>query len=433
MSIFVPLTVKVLGALASILAANTLLGNLLTSLLIGILVLGVWCGYSPAALYGIIWRQTLTIDNLLLLVAVYQVISLSLLMKAAGRMDSLVEYVRRRISKRLSLAALPAIIGLLPMPGGALFSAPLVESCDHNDSVTPIQKITINYWFRHMWEFWWPLYPGVILAVELSGLEIWQYMLVQLPFSLVAVVIGYVFFLKGVTAVEEKNDILPASDGYFKLLSILSPIAVTILIYALIMIGWVYIRPMWPALPAMQKYVPMIIGLAAAMVLLRQRSPLEPGRWREILFARRTGSILALVVMIRAFGALVESDLPNGTPLVASMQAELFSWNVPLVLVIAIIPLIAGLSTGLSVGFVGASFPIIMNLIGKHPPFPLLLATASLAYCAGFVGMLLSPVHVCLIATNHHFRTRLNHSLWRLLFPSLLLLAAAVGYYMVLR
>ena len=63
---FRPVAVKVLGALASILTANALLGNLVVSLLIGLLVLGVWCGHGPATLSEIIWHRALTLDNLFL-------------------------------------------------------------------------------------------------------------------------------------------------------------------------------------------------------------------------------------------------------------------------------------------------------------------------------------------------------------------------------
>lgn len=430
----VPLTVKVLGSLLVILAANMALRRLVIALALGVVLLGLWCGHPMGSLLPIVGTKTLSVDNLLLLVAVFQVITLSLQMKATGVMDDMVTSVQSRLSRRLSIAAMPAIIGLLPMPGGALFSAPLVDSCDADGVIRPIEKFTINYWFRHLWEYWWPLYPGFILAVALAKIEIWQFMLVQLPFSLVSAAVGYWFFLRNIPGDEEPTDSPSAPESGKHLLFLFSPILVTILIYTLITVGWAITRQRCPDLPGIQKYIPMIVGLLAASGLLQMKRPLKASDWKTILFSPRTAAILVLVVMVRAYGALIESTLPDGTPLVGAMQQELVMWNISLVPVMIIIPLIAGLSTGLSVGFVGASFPIIMNLIGPDPALNIHLATAMLTYCSGFIGMMLSPIHVCLVVTNEHFKTRLIHSLWHLLIPlSTVLFAVLVWYFVLIR
>ena len=47
-----------------------------------------------------------------------------------------------------------------------------------------------------------------------------------------------------------------------------------------------------------------------------------------------------------------------------------------------------------------------------------MLAATALAFGFGYMGMMLSPVHVCLIVTNEHFQTRLPHSLRGLLAPA---------------
>ena len=71
---------------------------------------------------------------------------------------------------------------------------------------------------------------------------------------------------------------------------------------------------------------------------------------------------------------------------------------------------------------VGASFPIVMQLAGIDPGIPLLVSTAILAYSAGHVGQLVSPVHVCLVVTNQHFHTSLVKSLKGLWGPCLFVL-----------
>ena len=48
-------------------------------------------------------------------------------------------------NKRVVLAALPAVIGMLPSPGGAVFSAPTVAEASDNTHASPEQKALINY------------------------------------------------------------------------------------------------------------------------------------------------------------------------------------------------------------------------------------------------------------------------------------------------
>ena len=43
------------------------------------------------------------------------------------------------------------------MPAGALFSAPFVAAVDEGGELESSHKVAINYWFRHIWEDWWPL------------------------------------------------------------------------------------------------------------------------------------------------------------------------------------------------------------------------------------------------------------------------------------
>jgi hypothetical protein len=96
--------------------------------------------------------------------------------------------------------------------------------------------------------------------------------------------------------------------------------------------------------------------------------------------------------------------------------------------IVMLLPFVVGLTTGVCVGFVGASFPVVFSLLGPEAATGERLATLVLAYGFGYMGMMLSPVHVCLIVTNEHFRTRLVHSLRGLLAPAAAVLAGVLAY-----
>jgi integral membrane protein (TIGR00529 family) len=290
--------------------------------------------------------------------------------------------------------------------------------------VRPLLKTKINYWFRHIWEYWWPVYPGVLLAIEITRLPMWKFILLQLPLSFLSVTAGYIFLLRKVQnasySLEGKE-----SFRFLKFLKMIFPVMIII-----IAIG---IRISFPVVASLNKYIPMSIGVLAAIIILQVMKPLAAPVWKKIIFSKRTLMLVILVTAVRLYGAFIEADLPDGLSLVETMRMELNAIGIPLLAIIIIIPFIAGLATGLAIGFVGASFPIVINIIGMDPQAGIHLATTLLAYGAGYMGMMLSPVHVCFIVTNEYFKTRLVKSLAGLIKPVLFILAGTLVVYVVIR
>ena len=88
-----------------------------------------------------------------------------------------------------------------------------------------------------------------------------------------------------------------------------------------------------------------------------------------------------------------------------------------------LIPFIAGVMTGLSVGYVGITFPLLLPLMGGATPSPGLVA---LAFAAGFAGVMLSPVHLCYVLTCEYFQADIARVYHRLFIPSAFVLSAAI-------
>ena len=418
-----PALVKVLGALALIIILNGISRNLMAAIAAGALVLGLWSGQSLSDVGRIAWVRFSSLDNLLLMVVICQVIWLSSLMAKTEVMQDMVKSVRERISHRLSFAALPAVIGLLPMPGGAMFSAPMVDSADGSGQLSGLLKSRTNYWFRHVWEYWWPLYPGVILTLGMTGLEIWQLVLAQIPVSALAIAGGYLFLLRRIPPDGEPET--AAAGGGRSFLVLVAPIITVILTYAAILI-------LFPAVKDVSRYIPITAGLFLALLVLQiQRRPGWSG-WREVLLSRRTLYMTVLVAVIRIYGAMIEARLPGGMLLVEQMRGELAAYGLPQGVFILLIPLIAGLAVGINVGTIGASFPVVMSLLGPAPTMSALLPATVLAYAAGFMGQMLSPVHVCLVVSNQYFKTPLLRSLGGLIPPVLLVLLGTYAYSLLL-
>ncbi|MCX7933934.1 MAG: DUF401 family protein [Planctomycetota bacterium] len=432
-----PALVKVLASLFLIVILQILLRSLLAAAIAAATILALWCGHSlfasPASRGALaIFRDCLfSSESGLLALAILLVIALSNQMSALGMMDRLVAAVQGRLSRRWAIVALPAIIGWLPMPGGALFSAPLVDKCDPQSALGGALKAQANYWFRHIWEFWWPLYPGVLLALQITRLEPWELAAIMLPFTLVALAAGWYFLLRRVP--EEVAQKSPGEPIW----PLLAPIFLVVAVYAAGRSGEALLRHfLADGGGGAQRYLPMLLGILAAMWFLERRRPLPRRVWWEIIFAPRTWQLLALVMGVRLFGAVIEEPLPSGHTIASAMQLEISSWrfafgghqlSLPPAAFIALLPFVAGLSTGITVAYVGASFPVVFGMLGENPAPADFYAALVLALPSGYLGMMLSPIHACWVVTNQFFQASTLASLRGLIKPSLLLLLFAIA------
>jgi len=96
--------------------------------------------------------------------------------------------------------------------------------------------------------------------------------------------------------------------------------------------------------------------------------------------------------------------------------------GMPHVVIFFTLPFIVGLLTGLTVAFVGATFPIIVAMTGGVPD----PAAITFAFASGFAGVMLSPTHLCLLLTVRYFHADLGATYRLLYVPTLLVLAVGL-------
>lgn len=416
-----PWLVKLLSSLAFILLSNRLLKSLSLAMAIGTLLLALFAGHSATGILSITCNRLFSISHLNFILVIAQLHWLSQQMAATGLMSDLVDLIQGRLTPRSSISVLPTVMGIISMPGGALFSAPLVESCDPEKKIKPELKSAINFWFRHTWEFWSPIFPGPLLAMEIAGLSTLEFFVVGFPLSLLALAAGYWFLLREIPASGGNSG--KAEPAFFRrFFYLITPI--------LIVVGAYLLYQFLPAgLRWDNNYFPITLGAIGASLWLQHVRPLPAEQWRRIFFQKKIFTLALQMSMIRVYGTFIEANLPDGTPLVAKLSAELASYGIPIILMVMLVPFISGLATGLSVGYVGASFPIVLSLLGVNPDYSSFLATLVLAQGSGMAGMLLSPVHVCLLVSNEYFGAKLGPSLAKQVKPVLVVLAGAILFY----
>jgi integral membrane protein (TIGR00529 family) len=306
------------------------------------------------------------------------------------------------------------------MPGGALFSAPLLDNFDDLDGINPRTKTSINYWFRHVWEYAWPLYPGVILAADIADIQIWQVFVFGLPMSVLAFLLGFIFFLRKIGESHKGTTALHR----FSITPFL-PVVTVIVVYAAIQF-------LFPILGEFNQYLPMVIGLLSAIGVLQLIKPLQLSLWVKMAGSKQLMKMLIIILMVRLYGGFIEAEV-NGISVVQVMAEEMRQFGLPSLPLILVIPFLTGMTMGVSLGFAGAALPIVMALLGPAPAFGLTISTLVFAYVSGFMGTMLSPLHVCMIVTSEYYKTDLARSYRPIMVPALLMIILAFIYMQILQ
>jgi hypothetical protein len=93
------------------------------------------------------------------------------------------------------------------------------------------------------------------------------------------------------------------------------------------------------------------------------------------------------------------------------------------------LPMLVGGISGITIAFVGATFPILVSLIQAMQQTQLMLPYMMLAMASGFVGVLISPLHLCLLLSNEYFHTSLLPVYQHMRVPLIAMLTAAAAYF----
>jgi integral membrane protein (TIGR00529 family) len=395
------------------------LGN---AFILGAIFLSVLFGLKPLAVLksmvaSILDPKTLSIAGIVSLILI-----LSNSMEMAGQMQRLLDSFRGLVSSpRLNLAILPALIGLLPMPGGAAFSAPMVKKLGTQSKLSGAQLSFVNYWFRHIWEHWWPLYPGILLTTVITDLSLPFIMLLMCPFTIIAVWLGY----RALKDSELSGDVR-ASSQHAPLRPFLKELVPIIIAIVPGLAMGIIFSSVFPAFP-ISKEIGLILALCIAIGWVWYENGTSKNRiWSTLLNPRLLKMMYMIAAILIFKGILANSNAAD------AVGQELVQMRAPLVLIAVALPFLVGMVGGITIAFVGSALPILIPLIHSFGEAAFLPAYIMLILACGFTGVMLSPLHLCFLLSNEHFGVSMGSVYKHLWWPCAALIAASIIYFGVL-
>jgi len=350
-----------------------------TTFLVGLLF------HLPVAKIGMdLVSATLDEKTLLLIAALFTILFFSNLLKETGRMNKILEGFRHILKDmRVVVALLPAMIGLMPLVGGALVSAPMVVEGSDQLKLSPERRTFINYWFRHVWEYILPTYPALILAATLVGVPVRKLGWVNFPLTPVAIFSGAMIGFWGISNSKEGGEVSQRTSVW-ELLTNLLP-----LIFALVLVIGFKVE------------LAYAFGLTILGMIVFNR--IDPRTILKALKGSLSIELLLTVVTVMGFKKVLESSQA-----ILTISTFLSSSGVPFRLIAIFVPLIVGVMTGMTIAPIAIGFPILIPLFQNDPDF---LNYMMLAFASGIAGDLLSPFHLCLVLTKDYF-----HAEWKGIF-----------------
>ena len=396
---------KLLGILAIIVVLLRLKWNLALVLLLASAAAGLVFGLTPkalalGALEAAVDPTTLRLVAIVLLIMLMgEILRSTLLLN--GMLRSLGDLFA---DPRWLLASIPLLVGLLPMIGGAMFTAPMVEEAAQGMTISGERKTFLNYWFRHVCETSLPIYPSLVLAAGLMGVSPQALAVSNWPLLLAALVGGTVLGCVGIPRARADGRARPLAKVTWLLL----------------------LRSIWPIslvlILSLAVHIDLIVSLVVTVVALIAVHRLGPRR----LWTLAKGTRLDLVPMI--VSVMVFTQILEVSGAIEAASQYLANLGIPVPIVVFSVPLLAALLTGLAVSGFAIGLPIVLSLC---PPDLMGSGYSLLAYAGGFCGLVLSPVHLCLILSREYFKATWG-GVYRYLLPAaLMLILTCVAVFMV--
>ena len=345
-------------------------------------------------------------DTFELAVLMTLIFMLASLMQKTGAIKRLIISLRSLFSKGGTIGIIPAIYGLMPVPGGALFSAPSVKEEGEKFCINKDEHNFMNIWFRHIW---FPIYPMsmsilVISGKDFSNISVASLVIANLVSFFVMIIIG-LFLLKRL--ILKRNDSVKKNNNSRKKkdkdgLKFLLPPIVPVFFWVFYLIGLT------------SEKISFIFGVVFGIMLLYFLVNVSGKDFVEHIKSSLTWKYAILIIGIMVFREIFETSTAN---IVIFNLLE--TLPIPFFYLLILFPFLLGYVSGYILTGIVLTYPLLV------PFFPLTSVTivgiTSIIYISTFAGYLISPLHLCNVLSSDHLKTD-TISMYRIFVPAAILM-----------
>lgn len=359
---------------------NLLINSLLIGLMFKLKMVQILVIYRDVA------KNFRTIELLTIIVMVY---CLSIIMEKLNKYEGMVNSLQKIIPDyRFAMIFLSSFIALLPIQGGAIFSAPMVKTLGERNNNDSEKNMFVNYWFRHIWEFIWPLYPEIILYASLLKISVKGLIAILFPLAIIAFLIGFIWVYKNLFF-----EPFTKKDKQINFKSTLKD----------------FVQTTWPILLVVSLVLvfnaSLMLSLFIVLIML------------FFFYAdvrKQIGSILNDVLktsyktLLLIYSILIFQGILEYSEIIEILPEFFIVKNFSINAVLILIPILVTFFTGSIFACVGICVPIFLGFL-VNPNGTINISQVILLYLSGFIGMMVTPIHLCLAITKDFFNIRISN------------------------
>ncbi len=345
---------------------------------LGILVGAFFFGFFTlkTLTFQVFLNTLLSKETLKLIIIILSAFTLGFAMQELGLLESLSQAVEFLTGKN-GILLLPMLVGFMPMPGGALISAIMIKDLCKKYNASPEEATFVNYWCRHLWVPIWPLYPSFVLGASILGIHYHQLFKAGIFVSL-AMILAIPLFMKKFFTSQ-----FSFSLKHFKLLFLsLYPLFIIITLSLIL-------------------HIELVITLPITIFLLFFHK--KPSFSQTKAIFKKT---IDLGIVLLIIGVMFYKKLIVQTGAAALFLKHLTVLHIPMPLAAFVLAWIIGFAVGIEVGFAAIVLPLLIGFIGGGAHFNPL--NFMLVFGGGFTGIMLSPMHLCLILSAKYYKAELS-------------------------
>jgi integral membrane protein (TIGR00529 family) len=347
----------------------------------GVLTLGI--SFLESTFRGIFSRSTLS-----LITAFSSALFLSYMMKVSGILDRITNFAVS-LGPRFASIFIPILIGLIPMPGGALVSAMMMkEHYMEKQKLDSDFATFINYWFRHVTIPVWPIFQSIIIASVILKTSVVRIIEATYPAAIASYVAGLLLFALGI---RKFNSSFEREKVSYRALMNLWPFLILVILIFIIRL-------------------PVDLSLLISALIVTIYTKPSKKEVKEGLKFALSFKILAVVVAVTMFTQYVYDS--NAA---LALYNFMVSRSIPALSLCFLITFIIGITTAGEYVYTGTAFPLLSEIIGTSSNIKDIFLLIS--YTGGYLGVMLSPVHLCLVLTLEYYKARYS-GVYKYLVPA---------------
>ncbi len=379
--------------------------SLTLTMIIAALFLAIAHKFTLGEISRTFYAACLSKETLEIVATLFLVIIFNSSMTAAYTFTKIIDNMSNMLLDiRWIIAVVPAVVGFLPMFGGALVSAPVVKEVTQEMGISNERKTFLNFWFRHLWEYTLPLYPGIILAAGIVAVPIYRVIASNSILTVSAIIIGIIWGTGRLRWKPQHSAKTHSQRGRATLgfLFNLSPIILVMFLVLVFRLEVLY------ALLA-----------SIAFTIISNRISIRT------LFRSAAHEKYGMILIV--FGVMIFKAMLETSGIIERLPLFFRTAGIPRYLVISFLPFIVGFLTGMTMAAVGITFPVILPLFNGK------LSLMTFSFMCGFAGVLLTPVHFCLALTREYFQADWLKLYYKeLIFPIFLMITIGLIYSVIM-